>query len=256
MDEEQEKPEPKISIIEILIIGPILVIFDIIGILLIFVALDDLFILDILNGLVVFYFYIRGISATRYLVTSLLELIPYVGVLPNYTLGFILTVYLDRHPKLVKTALVAAAVVATLPAGGSGGAVAAAAGGATTGAGAGAAAGAGGGAAAGGAAGGTAGAGAARTAGAAATKGVGRGARAAEETLGERREALERLKETMEKIPQPMGQEADEGDQNDQGYDWERRENEGVGAVPEPNIVDLRAARSKRDEEDEYRIAA
>ena len=105
MEEEidQEPHEPKLGFVEILLIFPFLILFDIIGIVIIFFGLDDFFILDIINLLVVGYFMLRGINAAGYYICSVVEVIPYVGdVFPGYTIGFAITIYFDRNPKQAK----------------------------------------------------------------------------------------------------------------------------------------------------------
>ena len=100
MDEEDQK---KVSLPEaimlILYIGGL----DLVGLLLIFIGLDDFGIIDILSFPVTqFYFRIKGIKATTDLVGNLIELIPYVGALPIRTITLISTIYIANHPKLEK----------------------------------------------------------------------------------------------------------------------------------------------------------
>lgn len=94
-----EDHEPKISIVEIIFILPYVLIIDAVEVIITFAGFDDFWILDTLAAPVLLYFFVKGVNATRYLATYILELIPYVGNLPLLTLGFILTIYLDRNPK-------------------------------------------------------------------------------------------------------------------------------------------------------------
>lgn len=95
-----EEYQPKISIAEMVIITPIFLIFDTIGILLIFVGLDDFFILDAVRfPLSQFYIFMKGLKGTTTLIGNLLETIPYIGALPNSTICWLITIYMDRNPK-------------------------------------------------------------------------------------------------------------------------------------------------------------
>lgn len=106
--EEEEKPQPKISDVEIVLMGGICLFFDAIELVLLFFALDDFWILDTFASAIAIYFWFKGVSAIRYVVTWAIELIPWVGGLPLKTFGFAMTVYLDRHPKLAAVAQKAA----------------------------------------------------------------------------------------------------------------------------------------------------
>lgn len=99
-----EKPEPKISLPEILIVGPLFfVIPDLIEIALIFFGLDDFGIVDIYSFFTSqIYLYLKGVKPTYALITNCLELIPYIGWLPMRTVGFSITVFVDRHPKIAE----------------------------------------------------------------------------------------------------------------------------------------------------------
>jgi hypothetical protein len=95
-----ENHEPKISLVEIIFVFPYVLLIDILEIVLTLLAIDDFWILDILTSPVLGYLYVKNVNATRQLVTYVLELIPYVGNLPLLTIGFLLIVFFDRHPKL------------------------------------------------------------------------------------------------------------------------------------------------------------
>lgn len=86
--------QSRIGILAILLFTPYLLLLDVIDILLLFLGLDDFWILDLLSFPVT-QFYLRWKSArsTYNLVGNLLELIPYVGKLPWRTVGFLLTVW-------------------------------------------------------------------------------------------------------------------------------------------------------------------
>ena len=107
--EEEAKPQPKISDFEVILIGGVCLLFDVIELALLFFALDDFWILDTFASAIAIYFWFKGVNAIRYVVTWILELIPWVGGLPLKTIGFAMTVYLDRHPKLAAVAEKAAA---------------------------------------------------------------------------------------------------------------------------------------------------
>ncbi len=99
-----EDHKPKISIVEIYFVSAYVILIDGIEIALTFAAFDDFWILDILASAVTAYIFYKGLNASRYLATWALEFIPYVGNLPLLTVGFFLTVLLDRNPKLAAAA--------------------------------------------------------------------------------------------------------------------------------------------------------
>ena len=77
---------------------------DLVGLVLIFFALDDFFILDILTFPVTqFYFRMKGVKGTADLISNGLELIPYLGALPIRTIGLIITIYLANHPEKMQS---------------------------------------------------------------------------------------------------------------------------------------------------------
>ena len=84
---------------EFLTIMPIAVIIDVIGIVLVIFGLDDFWILDSFKYLVLGLLYLQGVRAVSQLVTTVLESIPYVGALPLFTIGFIITAIIDRIPQ-------------------------------------------------------------------------------------------------------------------------------------------------------------
>ena len=96
--------EKKISLPETIILVTYIGFTDLIGLLLIFFALDDFFILDILTFPVTqFYFRIKGVKGTADLVSNTAELIPYLGALPIRTIGLIITIYLANHPEKIQS---------------------------------------------------------------------------------------------------------------------------------------------------------
>lgn len=102
-DQGKEPHEPKLGFVEILIIFPFLILFDVLGMIIIFFGLDDFFIFDILNLLVNFYLAFRKVPATAYYICSAVEAIPYVGdIFPGFTIGFAMTIYFDRNPEQAK----------------------------------------------------------------------------------------------------------------------------------------------------------
>ena len=99
MDDEQspQKPEPKVDLVIGLFIGIILVIADIIDF---FIPLAG-DVLDILVGIPVqIYAFFAGIRGTFILISNLAEAIPIVQMLPTRTIAWIITVWIDHHPKL------------------------------------------------------------------------------------------------------------------------------------------------------------
>ena len=94
--------EPKFSITEIVLITPYYLLSDAIGIILVFFGVDDFFILDAIRFPVSqIYLRIKGVAGTATLVSNLLEVIPYVGALPCASVGWFITIYIDRHPESI-----------------------------------------------------------------------------------------------------------------------------------------------------------
>ena len=94
----------KISLPETIILVMYIGFTDLIGLFLLFFALDDFFILDILTFPVTqFYFRIKGVKGTADLITNTAELIPYLGALPIRTVGLLITIYLANHPEKIKS---------------------------------------------------------------------------------------------------------------------------------------------------------
>ena len=92
--------EPKITLTEALFIGSFLLLTDIIGIVLVLFGLDDFFILDIVRFPITgFYYWFKGLRMTSMWISNILETLPYVGALPNATIGWIITVWMDRYPE-------------------------------------------------------------------------------------------------------------------------------------------------------------
>lgn len=91
---------PKISTVEIVFITPLFVLTDVIGVILGLMGLDDIFILDIIRTIPSqTYLWLKGVRGTQMLIANLLEAIPYVGALPLATIGWLVTVWIDHHPK-------------------------------------------------------------------------------------------------------------------------------------------------------------
>ncbi len=104
------QPEPKICLAEIIYLTIAFGLTDIIGIILVVFGLDDFFLLDVIRfPLSQLYLRIKGVKGTATLVANILECIPYIGALPAATIGWLITVWLDRHPAIeAKIASVAA----------------------------------------------------------------------------------------------------------------------------------------------------
>lgn len=92
--------EKKISLPETIILTMYIGLTDLIGIVLVFFALDDFGIIDALTFPVTqLYFRMKRVKGTADLVFNVLELIPYVGALPLRTVGLLITIYIANHPK-------------------------------------------------------------------------------------------------------------------------------------------------------------
>ncbi len=217
MDEELEGPEPKISDAEVLLGISFLGLVDIVEMIPFLNFLGDFGITDaIVFPFSQIYLRMKGAHGTYMLVGNLLELVPVVGWMPIRTAGFIITVWIDRHPK-VSAAVQAVSSVKGIGTGvaGAGAADAAqAAEGAAKGAAAGAEATAAGlGAEAGGAA--------------QAAEGALKAEGGETMELGPKAGTLRELKESLENIPEPEAISPPEGDD---------------GAELDDNVVDLKKA--------------
>jgi hypothetical protein len=95
MDEEIQQPEPKISDVEIVLVGLFYVALDAID--LIPIAGE---ITDMIAAPMGFYYWSKGLSGTAFLAAEVLDLIPIVQAIPSRTISWGATVYIDRHPKL------------------------------------------------------------------------------------------------------------------------------------------------------------
>ena len=105
VDDRSPNSEKVISLPETILIMEYVILLDLIGIGLAFAALDDFFILDLLSTPVTqFYFRMKGVKSTADLISSGLELIPYVGSLPIKSVGVAITIYMANHPKVMKVA--------------------------------------------------------------------------------------------------------------------------------------------------------
>lgn len=92
--------QPKISIVEAFLLTSYIALTDVIGLILVLFGLDDFFIIDVLTFPVTqFYFRIKGIKGNYDLIANLAEIIPYVGALPIRTVGVLLVIWIDRHPR-------------------------------------------------------------------------------------------------------------------------------------------------------------
>ncbi len=87
---------------------------DLVGLILVFFALDDFFIIDVMTFPVTqFYFRMKGVSrAGLDVAANLAEAVPYIGALPIRTIGVILVIWADWHPesKIAQAAQKAASV--------------------------------------------------------------------------------------------------------------------------------------------------
>jgi hypothetical protein len=94
----ESEHEPLISLPEVILVGMLFVLFDAIELILFFFGLDDFWIMDITISTVFFYFFMKGVPPMIQLISWVIELFPYVGVLPLLSIGWFLTVWADRHP--------------------------------------------------------------------------------------------------------------------------------------------------------------
>jgi hypothetical protein len=97
-----EEYEPKISYPEALFAGAFLFLIpDLIEIAMAFLFGDSWFLTDLFAfpGEQL-YLYLKGVKGMYALIGNVLELIPFLGDLPLRTIAFIITVWVDHHPKI------------------------------------------------------------------------------------------------------------------------------------------------------------
>ncbi len=87
--------EPKISTPEAFIWVTVCIIADVLSI---FPAVN-LIVWVIMAPSQWLYLKTKGVQSQRALISSIIEIIPGLSVLPAYTFGAIITIYLDRHPE-------------------------------------------------------------------------------------------------------------------------------------------------------------
>lgn len=96
MDEEIQKPEPKISDVEIILIGIFYLGLDAIDFI---PAAGD--ITDVIAAPMGFYYWMKGLNGTAFLASEAIEAIPGAQEFPFVrTITWGINIWLDRHPKL------------------------------------------------------------------------------------------------------------------------------------------------------------
>jgi len=109
-----ESHEPKISIVEIFLGLAVVGIADLVELLLLAFGLDDFWISDLVAfPITQLYLRLKGVRGNYSLIANCIELIPYVGALPLRTIGFLATIYIDRHPATQRVVNVAKKGTAT-----------------------------------------------------------------------------------------------------------------------------------------------
>lgn len=99
MDEEIQKPEPKISDVEIILIGVFYLGLDAIDLI---PAAGD--ITDVIAAPMGFYYWMKGLNGTAFLASEAIEAIPGAQEIPFVrTITWGINIWLDRHPKLQAT---------------------------------------------------------------------------------------------------------------------------------------------------------
>jgi hypothetical protein len=99
MDEEIQKPEPKISDVEIILIGVFYFSLDVMDFI---PGVGD--VTDVVAAPMGFYYWMKGLNGTAFLASEAIEAIPGAQELPfvrSITWG--INIWLDRHPKLQAT---------------------------------------------------------------------------------------------------------------------------------------------------------
>jgi len=107
-----DKPEPKISIIEAGVLLIVVILADLIELILGLFLLPDFWIPDIIAFPVTqIYLRMKGVRGEYALMGNLAELIPYVSALPMRTITIIMTIAVDRSPRLKEKLEMATKVV-------------------------------------------------------------------------------------------------------------------------------------------------
>jgi hypothetical protein len=109
---EGKRPQPKIDYVEALYAGFFLFVLpDIIEFFMLFLVGDSWFLTDIFFfPAEQLYLYLKDVRGNYVLVGNILELIPFVGDLQIRTTTFIITVWVEHHPKIKQAAEVAYAI--------------------------------------------------------------------------------------------------------------------------------------------------
>ena len=94
--------EPKISVVEIIV----LLFFGIIADLLSIIPVVNILVAIVMGAITQIYFRFKNVASGASLVGSLIELFPVLSVIPAHIASILLTIYIDRHPdsKLATTA--------------------------------------------------------------------------------------------------------------------------------------------------------
>lgn len=103
---EENKPEPKISGAEAIVMITLVALFDLADLLATFLTVFfgagefiKLFINAIASVVIWLWAIMRGVGPTRVLAGSILEFVPLINVLPMRTVAMASTIWLDWHPK-------------------------------------------------------------------------------------------------------------------------------------------------------------
>jgi len=97
-EQNTNKQNSKIGFLAIFVLMGWGILSDIIGIIILFIGLDDFFILDILNIPVFIYFHIKNVDKTPMYVPTLIEIIPWIGALPMRTVGILGVIVVTNWP--------------------------------------------------------------------------------------------------------------------------------------------------------------
>ncbi len=106
---EEQKPEPKISLVEAILIGIALFLVSIVNL----IPLVGDITSPIVGSLMAFYLYMKGLRGTSVVVTNAIGyacgLVPILQALPTELFAWVVTVWIDRHPELEKATEMAGA---------------------------------------------------------------------------------------------------------------------------------------------------
>jgi len=108
---EHQPKKPKISTVEALLLIIVGVIADLIN----WIPVVNWVVAAFMFPVTQIYFRLKGVKGVYGLVGNLIELIPFLSVLPAYTFAFAATIYIDRKPESAAAKAVEKAAITKKP---------------------------------------------------------------------------------------------------------------------------------------------